>query len=120
MLGERPIGCQINIKTVADLARSNSELEKRLGVVPDEYDFKKSKYLDPDYVPFQELRQVAKDKRVPQEVMDKMLESVDKYMDEFSIDYKEEIKKLVIMPKNESIHSIIGQKQIYQKKPMKP
>src|SRR5690606_2547942 len=30
----------------------------------------------------------------PQEVMDKMLESVDKYMDEFSIDHTEEIKKL--------------------------
>lgn len=93
-VGERPSWLPDKFKTVADLARSNSELEKRLGVVPDEYDFKKSKYLDPDYVPFQELRQVAKDKRVPQEVMDKMLESVDKYMDEFSIDYKEEIKKL--------------------------
>jgi hypothetical protein len=93
-IGERPIWLPEKFKTVADLARSNSELEKRLGTVPDEYDFKKSKYLDPDYVPFQEFKQVAKDKRVPQEVIDKMLESVDKYMDEFSIDYKEEIKKL--------------------------
>ena len=56
--------------------------------------FSKSKYLDPDYVPFHELKQVAKEKRVPQEVIDKMLESVDKYMDEFNTDEKEEFEKL--------------------------
>jgi hypothetical protein len=92
--GQRPTWLADKYKTVADLAKSNHELEKRLGTAPDDYDFSKSKYLDADYVPFQELKQVAKDKRVPQEVMDKMLESVDKYMDEFSIDYSEEIKKL--------------------------
>lgn len=94
LAGERPPWMPEKFKTVADLAKSNLELEKRLGVVPDEYDFSKSRYLDPDYVPFQELKQVAKDKRVPQEVIDKMLESVDKYMDEFKIDDSEEITKL--------------------------
>jgi hypothetical protein len=92
--GERPPWLHEKFKSVADLARSNQELEKRLGTVPEDYDFSKSRYLDPDYVPFHELKQVAKDKRVPQEVIDKMLESVDKYMDEFSIDDSEEIKKL--------------------------
>jgi hypothetical protein len=81
-------------KTTADLAKSYHELEKKVGTVPDDYDFSKSKYLDPDYVPFHELKQIAKDKRVPQEVIDKMLESVDKYMDEFTIDDREEINKL--------------------------
>lgn len=94
MAGERPEWMPPKFKSVADLAKSHQELEKKLGTVPDDYDFSKSKYLDPDYVPFEELKQVAKDKRVPQEVIDKMLESVDKYMDEFSIDDNEEIKKL--------------------------
>ena len=92
--GQRPTWLPEKYKSVADLAKSHSELEKRLGTVPDEYDFSKSRYLDPDYEPFSELRQVAKDKRVPQDVFDKMLESVDKYMDEFSTDINEEIKKL--------------------------
>jgi hypothetical protein len=92
--GQRPSWMPEKFKTVADLAKSNLELEKRLGTAPDEYDFSKSRYLDPDYVPFDELKQLAKEKRVPQEVMDKMLESVDKYMDEFKIDDNEEINKL--------------------------
>lgn len=94
MAGDRPAWMPEKFKSVADLAKSHHELEKKLGTVPEDYDFSKSRYLDPDYVPFHELKQVAKDKRVPQEVIDKMLESVDKYMDEFSIDDSEEIKKL--------------------------
>jgi hypothetical protein len=93
-VGERPSWLPDKYKTVADLAKSNSELEKKLGTAPEEYDFSKSRYLDADYVPFQELKQVAKDKRVPQDVIDKMIDSVDKYMDEFTTDYTEEIKKL--------------------------
>ncbi len=93
-VGNRPGWLNEKFKSTADLAKSYHELEKKVGTVPDDYDFSKSKYLDPDYVPFHELKQVARDKRVPQEVIDKMLESVDKYMDEFSIDDNEEIKKL--------------------------
>lgn len=92
--GERPAWLNEKFKTVADLAKSYSELEKRVGTPPDEYDFTKSRYIDPDYAPFQDLKQLAKDKRVPQEVMDKMLDSFDKYMDEFSTDYEGELKKL--------------------------
>lgn len=93
-VGDRPSWLPDKFKTVADMARSNAELEKKLGTPPEEYDLSKSKYLDPDYVPFQELSKLAKEKRVPQDVMDKMIESVDKYMDEFSTDMGEEIKKL--------------------------
>lgn len=92
--GERPSWLPEKFKTIADMAKSNAELEKRLGTVPDKYDFTKSKFLDPDYAPFQDLQQIAKEKRVPQEFIDKMLESVDKYMDEFTIDTSEELKKL--------------------------
>lgn len=93
-IGDRPSWLPDKFKTAADLAKSHTELEKRLGTVPDDYDLTKSKYLDPDYVPFHDLKKLAKEKRVPQDVFDKMLESVDKYMDEFSIDMEEEVKKL--------------------------
>lgn len=93
-IGERPSWLSDKFKTAADLGKSYSELEKKFGTAPEDYDFSKSRYLDPDYAPFQDLKQLAKDKRVPAEVMDKMLESVDKYMDEFSTDPKDEIKKL--------------------------
>ena len=92
--GERPSWLPDKYKTVADLARSNAELEKRYGNVPESYDFTKSRFLDPDYVPFQELQSVAKEKRVPQEFIDEMIESVDKYVDEFRTDTAEELKKL--------------------------
>jgi hypothetical protein len=93
-VGERPSWLPDKFKTVADMAKSNAELEKRLGTVPENYDFAKSRFLDPDYVPFQELQAIAKEKRVPQEFIDKMLESVDKYVDEFRTDTEEELKKL--------------------------
>jgi len=93
-VGARPSWLPDKYKTVADLAKSNAELEKKFGNAPDDYDFSKSKYIDPDYVPFQELKEVAKEKRVPQDVIDKMLGAFDKYMDEFSLDKAEEIKKL--------------------------
>lgn len=92
--GPRPDWLPEKFKTAADLAKSYHDLEKRFSVAPEEYDFTKSRYIDPDYVPFQELRQIAKDKRVPKDVMDKMVDSFDKYMDEFKVDYDEEVKKL--------------------------
>lgn len=93
-VGERPQWLDSKFKTVADLAKSYRELEKKVGTPPDEYDLSQSKFLDGDYEPIQEFLKLAKDKRVPKDVVDKMVESIDKYMDEFSIDYTEETKKL--------------------------
>lgn len=93
-VGERPSWLPDKYKTVADMAKSNAELEKRLGTTPDNYDFSKSKFLDADYEPFIELQSFAKEKRVPQEVMDKFIESIDKYVDEFKTDPNEEMKAL--------------------------
>jgi len=93
-VGERPSWLPEKYKTLAAMAKHTSELEKRLGTVPDNYDITKSKFLDPDYVPFQDLLNTAKEKRVPQEFLDKMIESVDKYVDEFRIDTDEELKSL--------------------------
>lgn len=92
--GERPSWLPEKFKTVADMSRSYHELEKRFGNAPEDYDFSKSKYIDPNYAPFQDLKQVLKEKRVPQEVVDRFIEANDKYMDEFRTDEAEEIKKL--------------------------
>jgi hypothetical protein len=93
-IGERPSWLGEKFKTVADLGKSYSELERKFSVAPEEYDISKSKFLDPDYGPLQDALALAKDKRVPKDVIDKMVDSFDKYMDEFSVDYNEEAKKL--------------------------
>ncbi len=93
-VGERPQWLNEKFKTAADLAKSYNELEKKVAQVPEEYDISNSKFLDSDYEPIQDLLKLAKDKRVPKDVIDKMVDSIDKYMDEFSIDYSEETVKL--------------------------
>lgn len=92
-IGDRPIWLPDKFKSAADLAKSYGELEKKVGTAPDEYDFSNAKFIDADYVPFQEFQQLAKDKRVPKEVMDKLNESLNKYVDEFKTDPADEIKK---------------------------
>ena len=93
-VGDKPQWLGTKFKSAAELGKSYQELEKRVGNAPEKYDFSKSKYLDEAYAPFQELQDFAKSKRVPQEVMDKMIDSVDKYFNEFSTDPAEEQKKL--------------------------
>jgi hypothetical protein len=93
-VGDRPVWLSDKFKSVADLAKSYHELEKKVGTAPDEYDISNSKFIDPNYAPIQEMLALAKEKRVSKEVIDKMVDSIDKYMDEFSIDYEEEAKKL--------------------------
>jgi len=92
-VGDRPDWLGQNFKNAAHLAESYKELEKKLGYVPDDYDLSKSKFIDDAYEPFQELKALAKEKRVPREVMDKMVESFDKYLDEFSNNDEEEMTK---------------------------
>lgn len=94
-VGNRPSWLPDKFKTVADLAKSNAELEKRLGTVPDNYDFSKAKFVNPNYDAFKELQSFAKDKRVSQEVMDKFIDSVDKYInDEYKTDPQQLLKEL--------------------------
>jgi len=94
--GDRPEWLSEKFKTVKDMATSYVELEKKvvLEAPPEDYDLSNSRYLDGDFESFKDLKALAKEKRVPQVVIDKMLESVDKYMDEFSTDFKAEAEKL--------------------------
>lgn len=89
--GERPDWLPEKYKSAEDTARAFKELEKRLGGAPEQYDWSKgSGWVDPDYQPFHDMAAFAKSKHVPQEVMDNMLDTVGKYLDEFNINYDEE------------------------------
>lgn len=93
--GERPQWLQSKFKSVAEAAKSFNELEKVKGSAPQQYDFSKGEaWIEPDYEPFQAMADFARSKHVPQEVMDKMLESVGLYLDEFRTDINEEKSKL--------------------------
>lgn len=93
--GERPDWLPSQFKKASDVAKSYQELQKRFGEAPNEYSWEAGKsWVEPDYEPFQELAQFAKSKRVPQDVMDKMLTTVGKYLDEFGIDYEAEKAQL--------------------------
>jgi hypothetical protein len=93
--GDKPEWYSDKYKSVAEKAKAHGELEKRLGSAPNEYDVSKGDgWMDKDYEPFQEMLDLAKGKHVPQEVMDKMLDSVGKYLNEFNVDYTEERSKL--------------------------
>ena len=87
-------GCMRNIKVWLNWLEAMPSLRSAWAPFLMNTILQKSKFLDPDYVPFQELKAAAKEKRVPQEFIDKMIESVDKYVDEFRTDSDEEIKKL--------------------------
>lgn len=93
--GDRPNFLPEKYKTVADVVKAHKELEQRLGSAPAKYDFSKGKaWIEEDYEPFQHMAEFAKSKHVPQEVMDKFLDTVGLYLDEFKVDINEEKAKL--------------------------
>ena len=93
-VGERPQWLPEKFKTVADMSKSYAELEKKFGTVPEEYDISNSVYLDPDKDIIKDFLQVAKEKRVPKEVVDKMVDTFDRYLGEHDVNTDEEVKKL--------------------------
>jgi len=93
--GERPDWLPTKYKSAEDTANAFRELEKKLGSAPDKYDWSKgSGWVDPDYEPMQEMADFAKSRHVPQDVFDKMLETVGTYLDEFNTDYESERQQL--------------------------
>lgn len=91
---ERPSWLPEKFKTGEDLVKSYSELEKKIGSVPEEYDLSKSMFLDADREPIKDFLATAREKRVPKEVMDKLVDSMDRYLGEFDIDMSQEAAKL--------------------------
>lgn len=92
--GDRPAWLGDKFKSVADLAKSYKELEQKFGEVPGEYDFSISKRIDPDFEAFNDLKQMAKEKRIPQDFMTKMQETYEKYAEANTINYEAEKAKL--------------------------
>lgn len=92
--GQRPDWLSDKFKSAADLAKSYSELEKKFSQMPEEYDFSKSRYLDPEFDSMKDFLKYARDKRVPKDVIDKMVDSVDQYMNQFQVNVEAEKKKL--------------------------
>jgi len=91
---DRPTWLPEKFKSGEDLAKSYSELEKKIGIIPDEYDLSNSMFLDAEREPIKDFLSVAKEKRVPKEVVDKLVESMDKYLGEFDVDMNVEVAKL--------------------------
>lgn len=96
--GDRPDWLPEKFKSLQDLSKSYNEVEKRLHQelhkAPEKYDFTKADWVDPEYEPFSELADFAKKNHVSQDVMDKMLDTVGKYLNEFTSDMEEERSQL--------------------------
>lgn len=90
----RPQWLPEKFKSPEDLAKAYSELERNYMAPPESYDLSKSKYLDSEHSAVKELAQFAKGKRVPADVMDKFLGTVDAYFSEFESDPEKEMAKL--------------------------
>lgn len=91
--GDRPEWLPEKFKTVEALSKSYQELEKMHGHVPEQYELD-NHVIDPAYGPLQDFAEFAKQKKVPKEVVDKALETFDKYTQEFVDDPNEELSKL--------------------------
>lgn len=80
-IGDRPQWLPEKFKNIKEAVNSGLELEKKLGTPPvSDYDFGEyAQDFDKNHEAFKELEAFAKEKRVPQEVFTKMLESVAKY-----------------------------------------
>lgn len=95
-IGDRPDWMPEKFKTVKAAMDSRSELEKKLGTAPvDNYDFGEySEKFDTEHEALKDLTAFAKEKKVPQEVFTKMLESVSKYSESFLPDSDAEKAKI--------------------------
>ena len=94
--GQRPDWFPEKFKNVKSAIQSLGELEKRLGTPPvNDYDFgEHGNDFDKEHEAIKELTAFAKEKRVPQEVFSKMLDSMSKYGSSFIPDANAEKAKL--------------------------
>ena len=93
--GTKPDFLNPKYKTIAEQAKAQRELEGRLGLAPNEYDFTKGKeWVEPNFEHVKEMANYAKSKHVPQDVMDKVMETVNIVMNKGRIDPATEKAKL--------------------------
>jgi len=93
-VGDRPEWMPDKFKTVSDMSKSYSELEKKFGSAPKEYDFSKAKeWIESEDV-FNNISEAARAKGVPQDFMDTVLENIGDYVKSDAIDFEAEKAKL--------------------------
>jgi len=94
-VGDRPEWLPEKFKTASDLSKSYKELEKKMMTPgPQDYDLSSARHIDPSFEAFENLKNVAKDNKVPQEVMDQFVSSVDSYLDQYQMNPEQEMEKL--------------------------
>lgn len=93
--GIRPDWLPEKFSKVSEMGKSYAELQTKQGVAPEKYDFTAGKeWIEPEYEAIIDLAEYAKSKSVPQDVMDRMLSAVGKYLSEFKPNFEEEMSLL--------------------------
>jgi len=93
--GDRPEWLPEKFKTVADMSKSYSELEKRFGSTPKEYDFSKAEsWIETESDVLKNIASAAREKGVPQDFMDVVFENIGSHIQSKSVDVDAEIAKL--------------------------
>lgn len=93
--GARPEFLSPKYKSVSDQAKAQRELESRMGQVPHEYDLSKaSDWMDTGYGGLQKIMEHAKERRVPQDVMDVFFEEIGSYVKGQQPNLEKELAKL--------------------------
>lgn len=96
--GERPPYFSPKYKTLVDQAKAYTDLEKKLGatkIAPDKYDISKyEKVLNPEDSITQKLLHTAREKQLPQDALEGVLDVFSEYLNANNIDPVKEIEKL--------------------------
>lgn len=95
-VGDRPPGMQEKFKSVVDVVTAYNNLEKKLGTLPKtDYEFGEyAELFDTEHEAFKELKNNLKERHVPQEAFNEMLQAVTKYHESFAPNAEAERAKL--------------------------
>jgi len=96
--GERPSYFSPKYKTLLDQAKAYPDLEKKLGatrIAPEKYDISKYEHLlNPEDMVTQKLLHTAREKQLPQDALDGVLDVFSEYVNVNKIDPVKELEKL--------------------------
>lgn len=94
-IGDRPEWLPEKFKTAADISKSYTALEKKLGSAPSEYDLSKGDiWIEKEDPLVTDLVGFAKESNVSQEFMDRMLSNIGAMVTKDMVDESKEIEKL--------------------------
>lgn len=94
-VGDRPEWMPEKFKSVADMSKSYSELEKRFGSAPKEYDLSKAQdWLDLESESIKGITEMARQRGIPQDFMDNILDTFGEQFKAGTVDEAAERAKL--------------------------